>query len=205
MPLDISSVQTQLDLLRQNQDYFAQAKAVYDDVPPDTKKALAQKWVSKAKDITEGKMTSYGAEQQAIDHRRIIPLDSALRALQTLEADLVRSQIEDLADLLWSKFSVARRVYEALFTDWSAVWKLVRELWDFVRPPTPTEIIDSYKELIGGLATVTAFGIEGLTQKSFVSMAISVAKSRDSCVATMRKKAFPQSNGKRYRRRKRAR
>ncbi len=206
MPLpSLAEVQAQLDILRTHQEYYAQAKDYYSSIPPDTKKALAKKWVSEAAKFTEGKLAAYELAHQEEDRKRLIPLPAVLRALQDLEEQLVQTQVLDLAQLMWRKFSTARRLYEALFVNWSGVWKILVEIWQFVSPPSPADLLDGYNQLVGGVAAVSAIGLEAFSAKAFIEVALSVAKERDKAVKAMRHKALPQRPAKRYRRRKRAR
>lgn len=204
-PEQLQQLRDQLSEIKSNQDFFGEVKTAYQAIPTDTKKAIAQKYVSKVKEFSKGKLTAYEAENQEIDHRRLIPLPAALAALQQLEEELIRTQVLDLADLMWKRFKTLRRIYEALHVNWTGVWKILVELWQYIRPPTEAELLDGYTQLIGGVATVSVVAIEAVSAKAFIAVALSVAKERDKCIATMRKKALPQPPAKRYRRRKRAR
>lgn len=187
------------------QDRMAEAKDIWAEIPTSTKQALAKKWVLKATNFASDKALEYSPEQMEIDHRRIIMLPAALTELQFLEAELVRTQVLDLEQLLWKRWKTARRLWQALHVAWNDVWGVLRALWDFVFGVTQDQLAAALSHLWAGLAASAALIAEILSAKAFIEVALSVMRQRDKCIARLRKKALPQPPAKRYRRRKRAR
>lgn len=185
--------------------FFDQGRETFEAIPPDVRKALAQKWAMKAVQGISDKATVYDPDEQARDHRRLIPLPAALSALQDLEAELVRTQILDVGDLLWKRYAILRELYRALHVSWTSVWKIVVGLWDYITGPSADELAQAVLELWAGIAACAGIITELISAKAFIAVALSVIHARNQCIATLRRKALPQPPAKRYRRRKVAR
>lgn len=203
---DFSALEQQFRYLEEHGEGYRLAKETWADIPSDTKKALAKKWLLKAANFANHKAIEYAVDDQDKDRQRIIPLPAALNAIQNLEAELVRTQVLDLGDICWKRWIKMRELYRALHTSWSDVWNVIRALWSAISGPNADEIAAAVTELGAGLAACAAILGEVLSTKAFIATALSVMHERDKCVAELRRKAFPQiRHARRYRVRKRAR
>lgn len=201
----LTTVNLALEEMERNGVTFGTLKESYAALPTSTKKALAEKFVHKVEGFADEKLLGYSAEQQEIDSRRVLFLQDALSALEHLEAELVRTQVLDLADILWKRYRVMRSLYEALHVSWSSFWKITIGLWNYVTGATLDQASAALAELEAGVVACAAIVAEILSAKAFLKVALTVIKTRNECIATMRRKALPQPPAKRYRRRKRAR
>ncbi len=185
------------------------------EVPKSLKEARETAWELAPAAIEVGWLVHYPREQRGLDKTRVMRLDRALEIMEAYEESLVQRHVKDPSQVMFRKLRRAKAAAMFIKENAGLLWDAVNEVFEnyhnFIDiildlPNLIARVIDalisvSLRTIIQILTMLVAASSIGVLNLAIVD----VMKSRDEMAAKMRKAAFPQRHGKRYRRRKVAR
>lgn len=196
------------------------------DIPKTLKEANDRKWELAVTSIQLPFLTHYALEQQDIDSRRVVKLETALRLIEEYEEDLIQEHIRDTNQILWSKLATLGFVTQFIWNNFGLLWdgivylfksgtiteaflKILSLIGSFFDPfgdvadETIRAIYNAVSVITGRIGSLILGALLGASAIAVFNIAAKdVISRRDKSAAALRKKALPQRNGKRYVRRK---
>lgn len=173
---------------------LAEASAAYEnlqelDIPHSVKEASESGWTLAFDALSLGLKLHYDEDLRLQDRTRVVPLARVLSILSAYEESLVRSQVEDGAQIFWGKLTA---IYDAL----KAVIRNIDWLTLIGDPVTAVSVI------VGFVLHSITYTWTAVSFAVYQSQVKSAFVTRDELEAKLRKAALPQAKGPRYRRRK---
>lgn len=174
-------------------------------VPATLREAVSEGWELVSSGVLVGLALHYNKEQREQDSRRIITVQAAFDILHDYEEQLIKDHVLDVVDISWKYFEVVGEVIAFIWGNAARIWELIELELNFLAVPSEADLALGAVTLARGYAASLALVVAAFKANDFSAIVLSVMKQRDVAAKQMRKRAFPQSTGPRYRRRKLAR
>lgn len=186
------------------------------EIPHSLGEAINRRWELIPNGIEAAILAHYPLDQQERDSRRVISLGKAIDILTKFENNIVAHNTRGPARLLWDQLtSFTRRIvywldnaYRLGFIIGETITTISFEnWWDFIYFPALAEsIISAFKVawMMFTLESIQAL-IVAAEVTALRSNLVNTFQERNDHGALMLHRAFPQRDGRRYRRRKRTR